>query len=234
MVPDAAPAPRGAAALPIGLRNRLAELILDAFDAPEARETLAALGAFCRSAGGVVGPGAMARLTATGWFEAAGPGRVRLLGAHRAYRAALCRRADAAAVLAARPALPEGRSVAGLLERAALLAGAGLYFEVHELIEPAWMRAEGDARLALQGLIQVAVGLHHTQQGNREGAISLLAEGLAKLGRARSALPLDTAAWEAGLAAALAALRGGRAVPPVPAWPSPERAFPREAAWRSS
>ncbi len=233
-MPDAAPAPRGAA-LPIGLRNRLAELILDAFDRAEARETLAALGAFCRSADGVVGAGTAARLATTGWFESAGPGRVRLLGAHRAHREALCRRAAAAAgMFAARPALPGGRGLAGLLERAALLAGAGLYFEVHEWLEPAWIRAEGAERTALQGLIQVAVGLHHAQQRNREGAISLLTEGLAKLEHARPALPLDTAAWEGGLVAAVAALRDGKAAPPVPAWPCPGRRSPREAAWRSS
>ncbi|MBI3457023.1 MAG: DUF309 domain-containing protein [Candidatus Rokubacteria bacterium] len=216
-------------ALPLGLRNRLAELILDAFDDRGARRTLEALAAFCRSMQGQVGAEAAARLTALGWFEAAGPDRVGLLGAHRAHVDALCRRTAAAvAMLGSRPAPPGGESLAGLLARAALLADAGLYFEVHELLEPAWMRAEGAERVALQGLIQIAVAFHHASSGNREGAISLMSEGLAKLGAAGSVLPLDTAAWTRALAGRLAAWREESPPPPGPDWPRPQ------TAWRSS
>ena len=78
-----------------------------------------------------------------------------------------------------------------LLDRAAALANHGLFFEVHELLEPVWFRATEPARTALQGLIQVAVGFHHLENGNREGARSLLVLGLAKMADAGAVLPLD-------------------------------------------
>jgi uncharacterized protein len=221
--------------LPLGLRNRLAELILDAFDDPGARRTLEALGAFCASADGRLDAEARASLVDLGWFVPAGAGRIRLLGAHRAHGEPLCRRVSAALTVFRRGGqLPPAPSLPGLLGRAALLADAGLFFEVHELLEPAWLRADGAERLGLQALIQIAVAFHHAEHGNLAGASALLAEGLAKLGAARGALPLETADWEAGLTGTLAALREGRPRPPVPDWPSPEGARPTEGAWRSS
>lgn len=208
--------------LPLGLRNRLAELILDAFDRSDARQTLEALATFCRDTDGRVGAEAAGRLLALGWFERAGPEGVRLQGAHRAHVGALGQRVAAAVgILGERAVVPDGESLPGLLGRAALLARAGLFFEVHELLEPAWMRADGLRRIALQGLIQVAVAQHHAANRNREGAISLLHEGLAKLAASRAALPLNTMAWEAALAAQLAALREGTSPPPAPEWPMP-------------
>src|SRR5205085_9337915 len=67
------------------------------------------------------------------------------------------------------------------LRRAIALFGAGLYFEVHEELEPVWRRAAGPARVALQGLIQIAVALHHAERGNVAGARRLLAAGRAKV-----------------------------------------------------
>jgi hypothetical protein len=67
------------------------------------------------------------------------------------------------------------------LEDARLLFDAGLYFEVHELLEPHWQQATGTARQALQGLIQIAVGYQHLANGNLAGARSLLAEGARRL-----------------------------------------------------
>jgi len=211
--------------LPLGLRNRLAELILEAFDHDEARHTLAALAAFCED--DEPDAATVAGLVLLGWFERAATGRLRLLGAHAAHREALGRRATAALGAVARGG-PDGRSVAGLLARAAVLADAGLYFEVHELLEPAWMRAAGAERLALQGLIQIAVALHHAAHDNREGAVSLLTEGLAKLEASGASLPLSTGGWARRLGDVLAAWRGGAPAPPIPPWPTPT-----EAAWRS-
>jgi hypothetical protein len=214
------------AALPLGVRNRLAELILDAFDSHEARAVLEALAAWCGE-GEANGDGA-ARLRGLGWFEQPGGARIRLVGAHRPRRAALCRRARAAVAMLSRGVPFDAGTVTGLLGRAALLADAGLYFEVHELLEPRWMCAEGDERVALQGLIQVAVALHHAESGNRPGAIALMQAGLAKLETTHPALPLATARWVAGLARTLAAWRDGTPPPPAPPWPAPT-----EAAWRS-
>ncbi len=61
------------------------------------------------------------------------------------------------------------------------LFNAGEFFDAHEVLEDIWRPAYGDERRFLQGLIQIAVGLHHYTTGNRVGAQSLLARGAAKL-----------------------------------------------------
>ena len=116
--------------------------------------------------------------------------------------------------------------MAGLLERAAALANHGLFFEVHELLEPVWFRASEPARTALQGLIQVAVGFHHLENGNREGARSLLVLGVAKVAEAGATLPLDVREWLAELRAALAALAAGGSPAAIPRWPRPRAPLP--------
>ena len=67
------------------------------------------------------------------------------------------------------------------LQAAGLLFDAGLHFEVHEVLEPHWAAAQGDARETLQGLIQIAVGYQHLANGNHAGARSLLVEGSGRL-----------------------------------------------------
>jgi hypothetical protein len=215
-------------ALSLPLRNRLAELTLDAFHDDEARRTLRALARFCEADGEGLEAGDVARLAGLGWFRVEAGGRLRLEGAHAAQQAALCRRARAAtAMLEDVPSPGDGPTL--LLDRAARLADHGLYFEVHELLEPAWIRAEGEERAALQGLIQVAVAFHHAENGNPQGTESLLAEGLVKLRASGHALPLPIGTWVAALDAELAGLRAGRPPrPPVP-WPRPT-----ETPWRSS
>jgi hypothetical protein len=61
------------------------------------------------------------------------------------------------------------------------LFDAGLFFEMHEQLEPYWTRAEGMEREILQGLIQAAVGLQHLANGNLAGARLLLHDGCARL-----------------------------------------------------
>jgi hypothetical protein len=70
------------------------------------------------------------------------------------------------------------------LEQARSLFAAGLYFEVHEVLEPAWMESDGEPRVILQGLIQAAAGWYHWTRGNRGGALSLLSAAAEKLARA--------------------------------------------------
>jgi hypothetical protein len=204
--------------LPLPLRNRLAELILESFDDPEARVTLAALDAAC--AGAPLPPGAADRIGGLGWFEPAGRGW-RLRGGYQVHQPALSRRVGAALAVLDAARGPDPTTPAGLLDRAARLADGGLFFEVHELLEPAWIEAEGAARTALQALIQVAVACHHAEHGNRAGAVSLLGEGLAKLAEAGTALPLRTESWARALAEALTALRAGQPVSGWPPWPRP-------------
>ena len=94
------------------------------------------------------------------------------------------------------------------------------------MLEPRWMRSEGPARQALQGLIQAAVGYHHLANGNLEGARALLHDGAAKLlGQRLAGRDLD--AFARAVAGHSRELAGGGAetarrfdwtrVPPFPA-----------------
>jgi len=146
--------------LALGPRNRLAALILAAFHDAGARRELAALASADASA------------LAADWLGADEPRHAEVLRA-RARRAS-----EALATVS--PASPEPSLVAAL-DAAATLHDAGLHFEVHELLEPYWARARGEAKEALQGLIQVAVGYQHVANGNLRGAKALLSEGSGRL-----------------------------------------------------
>ncbi len=53
----------------------------------------------------------------------------------------------------------------------------GEWFECHETLEALWIAERGEVRDFYQGIIQVAIALHHWRNGNRGGALSLLAGG---------------------------------------------------------
>ena len=166
--------------LPRLLRNRLAEVILDALHDPEARrglQTLAAIGADSKALARIVDlperalPDCFEERDGglqlkNGWQECAVDLRER---AGRAWRA-----------IDNRPLDPRDAPLGVALAAAATLFDAGLYFEVHEFLEPYWARATGSDREALQGLIQVAVGFEHLANGNASGARALLEEGCVK------------------------------------------------------
>lgn len=213
--------------LPLPLRNRLAELILEAFEPGEARATLSALAGTSGADGSVVDAADERRLLGLGWFESVGPGRVRLLAAHRAHAQTLADRAGRAASVVREWRDRDADGLTSLLDRAAALANHGLFFEVHELLEPAWFRAAEPVRTALQGLIQIAVAFHHLENGNHEGARSLLVEGVAKVGGTGAALPLDTAGWLGESRATLATLVAGGRPAVIPCWPHPRLPVPR-------
>lgn len=61
------------------------------------------------------------------------------------------------------------------------LFDGGKYFEAHEVLEEAWRAAEGGDKLFYQGLIQVAVALHHHSRQNASGARTALAAAADKL-----------------------------------------------------
>ena len=61
------------------------------------------------------------------------------------------------------------------------LFNSGAYFEAHEVLEDAWRAAPTVEKKFLQGLIQVAVGLHHHSKGNVVGARSLLSRAARNL-----------------------------------------------------
>ena len=185
--------------LPLPLRNRLADLILDALHDGAARRGLEAVAAVCadpRALDPAAPPpeGFPAELFdrgADGWRIRSG------FGPHTA---ALGERASRAArALADRPLAPADPPRPVALAEAATLYEAGLYFETHEVLEPFWMRALGAEREALQGLIQVAVGFQHLANGNLDGARALLRDGATKLagrrleGRSTSAFGAEVA-----------------------------------------
>lgn len=76
-------------------------------------------------------------------------------------------------------------------------ARAGRYFEAHEALEAYWMKAEGAEKVLLQGLVQVAAGLHRlrTAPDKTDGAFYLLDRGLEKV--TRNAALLDAPSWRA-------------------------------------
>jgi predicted metal-dependent hydrolase len=55
------------------------------------------------------------------------------------------------------------------------------FFDAHEVLEDVWRAAPAAEKKFLQGLIQVAVALHHHSRGNLVGARSLLARALRNL-----------------------------------------------------
>ncbi len=69
-------------------------------------------------------------------------------------------------------AIMQGHS-AGELFQAEILWDNGLYYEMHELLETVWIKAEGDERKALQGLIRAAGTKIHAESGNTKAAVSM-------------------------------------------------------------
>jgi predicted metal-dependent hydrolase len=93
----------------------------------------------------------------------------------------------------------------------------GDFFEAHEVWEDVWRAAPQEEKKFLQGLIQIAVGLHHHSTGNQVGARSLLARGSRNL----AGYPADFGAIDVnGLLRAVAgwevALEDGVRLPQLP------------------
>jgi uncharacterized protein len=166
--------------LPLVLRNWLAELILAALHDGEARRALEVV-ANASAPGGDGTSGADVLRGAGGNLFEERAGGVALRAEWVGHAAEMRERARRAwRAIDARPLDPAEPSLASAMPAAALLFDAGLYFEVHELLEPQWLRAEGRGREMLQGLIQIAVGFQHLANGNVTGARALLADGSAK------------------------------------------------------
>lgn len=55
------------------------------------------------------------------------------------------------------------------------------FFEAHEALEAVWLKAQGDEKVFLHGLIQIAAAFHHYARENPTGFRSLLEKGWKKL-----------------------------------------------------
>ncbi|MCI0706614.1 MAG: DUF309 domain-containing protein [Ignavibacteriae bacterium] len=55
------------------------------------------------------------------------------------------------------------------------------FFEAHDVLEDFWHEYRETDRTFLQGLIQVAVGFYHFENGNYKGSRSQFSKGIAKL-----------------------------------------------------
>ncbi len=97
------------------------------------------------------------------------------------------------------------------------LFNSGEFFEAHEVLEDVWCAAPAAEKRFLQGLIQVAVALHHHSKENRVGARSLLARARRNLsgypdefgGIFLKPLLKSLAEWQE-------ALEDGKPTPPLP------------------
>ena len=99
----------------------------------------------------------------------------------------------------------------------------GEFFAAHELWEDVWRVLAGDERVLVQGLIQIAAGLHHLERGRTRAAARVLARGVSKLatwtaappspGAPATSLPIAALAHDvANLLETLAAPGGGSGV----------------------
>ncbi len=61
----------------------------------------------------------------------------------------------------------------------------GDWFDCHETLEELWAGEKGEIRDFYQGILQVAVALHHWRNGNLKGTLFLLKEGAERLRRVR-------------------------------------------------
>src|SRR5512133_639988 len=77
---------------------------------------------------------------------------------------------------------PPGQLLQGIRE-----FNSGEWFKCHETVEDLWIGSEGEIRNFYQGIIQIAVALHHWRNGNFGGAVSLLKGGAGYLGRVSGA-----------------------------------------------
>jgi predicted metal-dependent hydrolase len=100
-----------------------------------------------------------------------------------------------------------------LLEQGRAAFNRREFFAAHERWEEAWRQLEGAERVPVQGLVQIAAGLHHLQQARPRPAGRLLAKGLEKLSQGVPAAldDLPVASLAEGVARLLAELEASPA-----------------------
>ena len=73
--------------------------------------------------------------------------------------------------------------------RALVLWDEELFFEVHEILEQAWLTASGNTKLILQAMIRAAGMYVQLDHGNAKGAASMAAKAVAVLESYRNEVP---------------------------------------------
>ncbi len=174
----------------VATRDALADLLLKALDDAATAATVCGLAADIRTSEAEPHPralDAMLRSVLTPGFDAEWPAvRAKL----RQYGAALENWSGQAG----------GSTRDVVLQKSVLLFNHHLFFEVHEVLEPQWMKEQGEIKRFLQGLIQIAVAFYHLGRGNLAGTRSLLHEGLIKIApHAPACLGLELQDFIAGL-----------------------------------
>jgi uncharacterized protein len=97
------------------------------------------------------------------------------------------------------------------------LFNRGEFYDAHEVWEDVWRAAPATEKRFLQGLIQVAVALHHHSRGNLIGARSLLARGRKNLSISDGSFTgLDTRALDTCLSACSVAVESGASLLALP------------------
>jgi predicted metal-dependent hydrolase len=71
--------------------------------------------------------------------------------------------------------------VADLLRQGIIAFNEARYFDAHERWEDLWRGASGEGRVYYQGLVQIAVGLHHMSNRNPGGGARVLKRGIHNL-----------------------------------------------------
>jgi uncharacterized protein len=95
------------------------------------------------------------------------------------------------------------------------LFNAREFFDAHEVWEDVWRAAPAEQKKFLQGLIQVAVALHHHSRGNLDGARSLLARAQRNLSEyPESYVGVDLAGVRSTIAHCQGALHAAAPLPP--------------------
>lgn len=83
-----------------------------------------------------------------------------------------------------------------ILKQAGLLWDLALYFEVHEILEPAWLKASGETKLLLQALIRSAGVYINLECGYKDRAAKIAAKAIPVLRRYKDRLQQDLRADE--------------------------------------
>src|SRR5512141_1761097 len=69
-----------------------------------------------------------------------------------------------------------GQQMQTLFQHGVELINQGSYYHAHDVLEEVWREVRGDDRLFYQGVVQVAIAMHHFSKANLAGAQSVLAK----------------------------------------------------------